>query len=336
MALSQTSGFTDGTSSDAIQSLFNKELLIRGTYELIHHMAMKKSPLPKRSGLTKIFRRYESLPLATTPLTPEGTNPTSTSKTKTDIAATIAGYGAFIENTNLLEGSQPEAVHAEDVELLGQQMGETIDQLDRDIYATATQTIFSNGASTAAVNTVLTNVTVAQALRLARANKAKPFVPMVMASQKIGTQGISPSYWGLCDEQLAYNLRLLPDFVLAVDYGNAGSTVVGEFGATKDGVRWMSSPNGFAALGGGAASTVNEQPAGTGAADVYSGFIVGQNAVASIDLAINNGGVITRGKDSGGTSDPLGLRITTGWLKYYTNVVLNQLFMVEIQTAVGI
>ena len=192
MATNETASFTDTTSSDAIQSIFDRILLIRGTYHLIHNMPMKKKPLAQRNGKTIIFRRYDTLALATTALT-EGMNPSGRAKTRTDISALIAIYGDFIEDTNLLITSQPEAVKAENVELLGQQMGETIDQIDRDLYATATQTVFSNGSALNGVTSVPDRNDTDRLHRLMKNNKAKEFVPMIMSSQKIGASSIMPS-----------------------------------------------------------------------------------------------------------------------------------------------
>ena len=84
--------FTDGTSSDAVQSLYNVLLLRRAVPMLIHRMGVKIYPLSRRSGKTMIWRRMEELGEATTPLI-EGTNPSGVSKTKTDVSATIAVYG---------------------------------------------------------------------------------------------------------------------------------------------------------------------------------------------------------------------------------------------------
>lgn len=94
MSIHKTTAFTDGTSSDATQSFFDTLLLIRGVYELIHQVPVFQKNLSRRSGKTMIWRRYESLALATTALT-EGENPAGRTKSKTDVAATIAPFGDF-------------------------------------------------------------------------------------------------------------------------------------------------------------------------------------------------------------------------------------------------
>jgi len=84
-----TTAFTDGTSSDATQSVFNTLLLRRAVPMLIHQVGVKMYPLSRRSGKTMIWRRYSELAVATTPLS-EGINPAGKAKSKTDVSATIA------------------------------------------------------------------------------------------------------------------------------------------------------------------------------------------------------------------------------------------------------
>lgn len=332
MATNLSTAFTDSTSSDAIQSFFDTLLLVRGTIDLIHTIPMTKKSLKQRSGKTMIWRRYERLDLATSTLT-EGINPSSRSKTKTDVSATIAPYGDYIEDTDFLILTQPEAVQTENTELLGQQMGETFDQIARDRYATATNIVYPNGSSTVTVTQIVDKNDLDRIYRLVRNNRAKTFVPQMMASQKIGSGSIMPAYWGLCHEDNAFDLRHCDDFVLASDYGSGnGASVVKEIGADKNGIRYLSSPNGYVLAGatGTTAAATDVQNTG-GFADIYSLFVVGRDAVASVDLAGGNGGVIRHGFGTSGVADPLNRRMTTGWAKYYVDVVLNQSFFAELQ-----
>ena len=52
MPTNVTSQFTDTTSSDATQSVFNTLLLVRATYDLIHQVPVKKYSLSRRNGKT--------------------------------------------------------------------------------------------------------------------------------------------------------------------------------------------------------------------------------------------------------------------------------------------
>lgn len=331
MALNQTSGFTDATASDAIQSFFNRLLLERGIYDLIHDVPLMKSPLAQRQGKTMIWRRYEALGLATTALT-EGTNPSSRSKTKTDVSALVALYGDVLEDTDFLLLTQPEAVATENVELLGQQMGETMDQVSRDEYANATSIVYANGTSTVTVTQIVDKNDLDRSHRLLKNNKAKEFSPAIYASQNIGTGPVMRSYWGLCHEDVAFDLRHVDGFLLTAEYAKTGGAIAGEFGADKNGFRFLSSPNGYKLAGATGTTAAGTDVANTASfVDVYSLFLCGQNAIAGVDLESGNGGVIRHGFGTSGVSDPLNLRATVGWKKYFVPKILNNNFFAELQ-----
>lgn len=336
MATNVTTSFTDGTSSDATQSFFNTLLLVRGTYALIHQVPVKKYNLARRSGKTMIWRRYSALSLATDALS-EGQNPAGLSKSKTDVSATIQPYGAFIEDTDMVIDTQPDPQTTENVELLGQQMGETFDQLYRDEFATATNIVYSSGTTTATVTDVVDRNDLDRAYRLLRVNKARTFSPMIMAGQNVGTGPVMPSYWAMCDERVAFDLRHVDGFLLPSEYGQKTGILAGEIGADKNGIRFLASPNGYYLAGANGTTSASTLVKNTGGyADVYSIFICGMECVGGINLANGNGGIIRKALGSAGTADALNMRATVGWKKYDAREVLNQDFFVEVQTAVSL
>ena len=332
MAIHKTTAFTDGTSSDATQSFFDTLLLIRGQYELIHQVPVFQKSLARRSGKTMIWRRYEALALATTALT-EGENPAGRAKSKTDVSATIAPYGDFIEDSDMVISTQPDPQTTENVELLGQQRGETFDQLYRDMYADATQIVYANGTSTVTVSEIVDKNDLDRLYRLLRNNKAKTFTPMIMASQNVGTGPVMPGYWAMCHEDVAFDLRHTADFLLVSEYAGKGGVIAGEFGADKNGLRFLSSPNGYKLAGATGVTIAATDIKNTGGfADIYSIFAVGQQAVAGVSLSGGNGGIIRKGLGSAGTADPLDMKATVGWKQYDARKILNQNFLAELQT----
>lgn len=336
MAANLTTAFTDSTSSDATQSFFNTLLLVRGTYALIHQVPVKKYNLARRSGKIMLWRRYTTLDVATTPLS-EGIAPAGKAKAKTDVAATISQYGDYIEDSDMVFDTQPDPHTTENVELLGQQMGETVDQLYRDIYATATQVVWANGTSTATVTEIVDRNDLDRIYRLVRVNKARPFSPAIMASQNVGTGPVMPSYWGLADERLAFDLRHVDGFIRTSEYGSKTGILQGEIGSDKNGIRFLSSPNGYFLAGATGTTAAGSDKKNTSAFyDVYSLFVVGQEAVGGVNLSNGNGGIIRHGLGSAGTGDALDQRATVGWKKYDTRAVLNQSFMAELQCAVSL
>jgi len=336
MAANLTTSFTDGTASDATQSILNTLLLVRGTYALIHQLPVKKYNLAKRSGKTMIWRRYESLSLATSPL-PEGMNPAGKAKTKTDVNATIQPYGDFIEDTDMVIDLQPDSHTTENVELLGQQMGESFDVIYRNLFNTATNVVYANGTSTVTVTSIVDKNDLERAYRLLRVNKARPFSPMIMAGQNVGTGPVMPSYWAMCDERVAHDLRHVDGFLLPSEYSQKTGVLAGEFGADKNGIRFLASPNGYFTTGATGVTAAGSDLKNTGSFyDIYSVFLVGQEAVGGVNLAGSNGGVIRHAAGESGVFDALNMRQTVGWKKYDARAILNQNFLVQLQTGVSL
>jgi N4-gp56 family major capsid protein len=158
-----------------------------------------------------------------------------------------------------------------------------------------------------------------------------------MASQNVGTGSVMPSYWGLCDERLAFDLRHLEGFLRTSEYASKTGTLQGEIGSDRNGIRFLTSPNGYYLAGSTGVTIAATDVKNTGGfADVYSLFVVGQEAVGGVNLSNGNGGIIRHGLGSAGTADALDQRATVGWKKYDTRVVLNQSFMAELQTCVSL
>lgn len=331
-----TTAFTDGTASDATQSLFNTLLLRRGLPMLIHQVGVKTYPLARRSGKTMIWRRFEELAVATTALT-EGVNPSGKAKTKTDVNATIAAYGDFIEDTDFVMSTQPDPHAVENVELLGEQMGRTFDQLYRDTWAGFTNTTFANGTTTLTVTQIIDRNDLDRAYRALVGRNALKFTPMIMAGGNIGTSPIMPAYWAMADEDVAFDLRHLDGFVLTSEYAASTGVLEGEFGADKNGIRFLGSSQGYVLAGSTGVTAAATDVINTGGfADIYSVFIVGRDFGGGVSLAGDNGKVITKALGSSGSTDPLDMRQTVGWKKYDARVILNAAFAQEIQCAASL
>ena len=331
-----TTAFTDTTSSDATQSLFNTLLLRRGVPMLIHQIGVKMYPLARRSGKTMIWRRFEELAVATTPLT-EGINPAGKAKTKTDVSATIAAFGDFIEDSDMLLSTQPDPHAIENVELLGEQTGRTMDQLYRDTWAGFTNVTYANGTSTVTVSQIIDRNDLDRAYRALMVRNALKFTPMIMASQNVGTSPIMPAYWAMCHEDVAFDLRHLDGFVLVSEYAGRNGVMENEFGADKNGVRFCSSSQGYVLAGATGVTIAATDVKNTASfADIYSVFVVGRDYGGGVNLAGNNARVITKSLGSAGSSDPLEMRQTMGWKLYDARAILNQSFAQEIQCAASL
>ena len=331
-----TTAFTDSTSSDATQSFFNVLLLKRAVPMLIHQTGVKMYPLSRRSGKTMIWRRFAELAVATTPLT-EAVNPAGKSKTKSDVSATIAAYGDYIEDSDMVISTQPDPHTTENVELLGEQMGRTFDQLYRDLMAGATNITYGNGTSTVTVTQIVDRNDLDRAYRDLSSRDAIKYAPAIMASSNVGTGPVSSAYWGMVHEDVAFDLRHLDGFLLTAEYAGKSGILPGEFGADKNGIRFLSSSQGYVLAGASGTTVAATNVQNTSSyADVYSIFVCGRDALGGVSLAADNGKIIRKSPESGGTSDALEQRQTVGWKKYDARAILNQSFFQEIQVCASL
>lgn len=314
----------------AVSEFYNRTLLERAMPYMNHDLFAQIRPLPQGNSKIAKFRRYESLSTATTPLT-EGVPPSSVDPTKTDVTATIKTYGAFIEYSDDVELTNPDPLITEFNELLGEQSGETLDVLRRDVLVTGTGVSYANGSTRAGLNSTLPLATLRTVLRTFERNKAKYITRILSGSPNVGSDAIPMSFVALIHPDVALDVRQLTGFVGIEDYGQMRPIHESEVGAIPSvRMRFLINPNAKKYTGAGQASTslVNT----SGVADVYATLVFAMNAFGIVPL---RGAALTthlKARGSGGTSDPLDQVGTTGWKAKTTTVILNDNFMHRIES----
>ena len=123
---------TQGTLTDEMKTYYSDYLIDNAKPLLVHDQFAQKHPIPKNGGKTIEFRKYAPLGKALTPLT-EGVTPSGNSLSVSTLTATIKQYGDYITLSDvlLLTAIDNNLVHA--TELLGQQAGETLDTITREV-----------------------------------------------------------------------------------------------------------------------------------------------------------------------------------------------------------
>jgi len=84
--------YTVGTLTNETKTFYDMRLLERALPELIHSQFGQSRPIPPNQGINIQFRKFASLPAATTALT-EGTPPSASTLTISTVAATVSQYG---------------------------------------------------------------------------------------------------------------------------------------------------------------------------------------------------------------------------------------------------
>lgn len=304
---------------------YDRTLLFRATPLLVHTKYAQVRDIPRNGGTNTIkFRRYGNLSAATTALT-EGVTPAGSSLSVTDITASISQYGDYITITDVVDYESKDPVLVEAAEILGDQMGDTIDQLTRDVLAAGTVVTYVGDTSRGGVTStdLITATEVRKAVRTLKNAKARRVTRMINASTGVATEPVSASYIGICHPDTTYDLQDETGWVPVEKYASTMKVMEGEVGKLND-VRFVETTNAKVFEGAGASSI-----------DVYATIIMGMDAYGITRIsgeAVRN---IIKPLGSAGTADPLDQRATSGWKITFVAKILNDAFMVRLEHAVS-
>ncbi|MFW9872315.1 MAG: N4-gp56 family major capsid protein [Candidatus Thorarchaeota archaeon] len=301
--------------SAAVSTYYDRLLLQRATPYLIHTRFAQVRPLPKKEGNTIKFRRYGSLSTATTPLT-EGITPSGSQLSTTDLTAVVSQYGDFVEISDVVDLTVEDAVITETVEILGQQMGESLDEIVRDVLSSTASATNASGGDNSQTPTEITRSDIQSVVKTMMGNNAQMISDVIKGSGNFGTVPIAPAYFCLSDSDMTKDISNISTFVSTQEYGNQGSILEAEWGSV-DRVRFLVSSVGKA---------TSESPV------QYHNFIVGKNAYGMSEVAGGSAKTIIKAFGSGGTADPLEQRASVGWKTLFIARILNDSFIHNLET----
>lgn len=310
-----------------VNNFYDRTLLLRAVPLLVHTRWAQVRDIPRKAGTTTIkFRRYGSLAAATTPLN-EGITPVGSSLSVTDITATVLQYGDFITITDVLDYQTQDPVLMEAAEILGDQMGDTLDQLTRDIITAGSNVYYAGTGHTARVEVaageLITELLVKKAVRLLKNSKARRMTKMVDATSGYGTTPLNASYIGIVHPNTTFDLKAISTFTPIEKYASTASVMEGEVGKLDE-VRFIETPNAKVFTGLGAAGI-----------DVYATLIFGSDAYGTTRISGEAMKNIVKPLGSAGTADPLDQRATSGWKATFTAKILNDAFLIRLEHAVS-
>ena len=160
-------------SAEMIQYL-EKTFLERSEARTIHAEGAKKKTLEKNSGTTVTFTKRSPFAPATTPLV-EGENPQDDEIKSNKVTATLKGYGKWTKVSSMLYNTSIDREMKETVEMMGQNSGETIDALVRNVLHQGATVQFANKKTALSAITdddILTVAEVRKAVRTLKKNNA--------------------------------------------------------------------------------------------------------------------------------------------------------------------
>ena len=288
---------------------------------MVHLRYAQIRDIPRNNGEVIKFRRYSLLAVNTTALS-EGVSPSGTSLTVTDVTATVAQYGDYITLTDFLQFTTLDPILTETADLLGQQAGNSLDQIARDVMVAGSTVQYASSATT--TNTVsaamtLTRAEVREAVRTLQGNDAKKITRMVNPSTGFNTSPVNASYVGIISHNTLFDLKDEVGFIPVEEYASQSNVMDGEVGAMDD-VRFVMTTN---------ASTTT----GT-LTTVHRTMILGQDYYGISRISGEAMRNIVKALGSGGTADPLDQRSTSGWKATFVAKRLNENFAVRVEHGV--
>jgi N4-gp56 family major capsid protein len=325
---------TISTLPPGVQAFYDRNLLERAQPAEVHGRFGQQRPIPMRNGNQIKFRRYSQLAVASTPLT-EGVTPSGSSLTVTDLTATLAQYGDYVTLSDMVSMTNQDAVVTEATDVLGDQAGTTIDQARRDVLVAGTNVAYANGvANRASVNVKISGADLDKAIRFLKVQNAKYVKEGIQPTNKIGTGSVRRSFIALVHPDVEYDLESITGYRSVSDYGSQEGVIEDEIGAYKN-IRFVSSTNCKIFAGAGAAGTTVYKNNGSNF-DVYVTLIFADNAYGVCPLSGQAMSTYVKPLGSAGSADPLEQRSTVGWKATTTTRILNDSWMIRLESAASL
>ena len=307
-----------------VNNFYDRVLLERVVSAFVYNRFAQVRDIPTNVGTDTIkFRKYGLLTAQTTALS-EGVTPSGKQLSVTDITATVLYYGDYVTLTDKVLTETYDPILTETADILGDQVGDSLDQLCRDVVAaTTTKQYASTATSTATVSAAmkLDRAEVKEAVRTLKAANAKPLTSMINPSTGYNTTPIGRAYVGIVHPYTTFDLDDATGWIPVEKYPNKANVMPDEVGSVGN-VRFIESTNA-------------KTRTGTLVTTVYSTLIIAANAYAQTrisGLALKN---IVKPLGSAGTADPLDQRTTSGWKLTYVAKILDDGNLVDIQHAVS-
>lgn len=320
-----------GSITQAAQNYLSVPFLSRAYPRFVHPLFGQVRDIPINNTTTIRFRKYGSLTAALTALS-EGVTPVSSQISSSDITAVALQYGNWVQLTDWLKMTTQDAklgYLTEISEVLGDNMGDTIDQLTATVLSAGTAIQYVQGVvnrAAVAAGMYLTRNEIIKATTTLLSSNTKYMREVVDASDGFNTHPIMDSFIGIIHPNTYRSLRDEPGWIPVSEYGDPNDRISpAEVGSLED-VRFLVTTNAVKFAG-----------AGSNGIDVYSTIIFGQEWYGVTRISGHEVEIITKTPegDDTNTGDPLNQRNTMGWKISYVPTILQQAFGLRIEHAIN-
>ena len=307
----------DGNSLSAeMKTFYDMTLIDEASAQLVHDQFGQKRPIPANGGKTIEFRKFSSLPKATTALT-EGVTPNGNKLNVSAITATVSQYGDYIVQSDILELTALDNTILEATKILGKQAGLTLDTVVRNVLIAGTNVNYCPKVA----DGVETAVTTRNGLDATAKLTVKQIQKAVAKLRANNAPTINGDYVAIIHPYVAYDLMRDPEWIEAHKYAQPENLYVGEIGKVS-GVRFVQSSE---------AAILKDSTCPTNLA-VFCTLIFGEGAYGVTEITGGGLQTIVKQKGSAGTADPLDQRSSVGWKALKTAERLVENYMIRLES----
>jgi N4-gp56 family major capsid protein len=316
---------TGNDLSPEMKTFYDMTLLDYAQAQLVHDQFGQKRPIPANGGKTIEFRAFTPLQKALTPLT-EGVTPNGNSLDVTTITATVAQYGDYIVQSDVLELTALDNTILEATKLLGRQAGLTLDTITRNILVAGTNVMYAPkiNASTGAETPVTSRANLDATAKL-----TVDLIEQVVAELRAqNAPTIDGNYIGIVHPYVVYDLMRDPDWRDPHKYVDTTNLYEGEIGQIG-GVRFVQTTEAKIWRD----STCPAQSGATPAYyAVFASLFFGEGAYGVTEVTGGGLQTIVKQKGSAGTADPLDQRSSVGWKAIKTAEILLPTYLIRVES----
>lgn len=301
--------------SAEMKTYYEKRLIDQAEPKLVHDQFGDFYPIPQNGGKTIEFRRYDSLPKATTPLT-EGVTPDGQNLNVSTVTATLAQYGGWTPESDLLCMTAIDNHIVNATKVLASQAGRTMDTVTRDVLAGGTNVLYAPAVAEDGTETEITS-----RKELTAACKLTPKLFFRAAAQlgAMNADTIGDSYVAIIHPYAAYDLKTNKDFIDISRYAHPETVYNGEIGKLGN-IRFVETSE---------AKIWKDDTCPEGMA-VFGTLVLGAHAYGVTEL--EGGGLEHIVKQLGYGDDPLNQRASIGWKGLKAAERLVEQYMVRIES----
>lgn len=313
--------------SAEMKTFYDMTLLDEASANLVHDQFGQKRPIPSNGGKTIEFRKFAPLAKALTAIT-EGVTPDGKSLSVSTVTATVAQYGDYITQSDVLELTALDNTILEATKLLGKQAGLTLDTVTRNVINAGSNVTYcpkvASGAETAVTSRSGMDTTSKLTVKVIQKVVAK------LRGQNAPT--IGGKYVAIIHPYVAYDLMRDPEWIDAHKYDQPDNLYTGEIGEIA-GVRFVTSTE--AKIWNDQTCPVASGTAGASGATyhpVFSTLFLGEGAYGVTEISGGGLQTIIKQKGSAGTADPLDQRSSVGWKAIKTAEILIPNYLVRVES----